>query len=251
MEYTRLGKRGLLPSRVAISLFGNEGQKDCDIEQILLSAYNSGVSFFDLARAIDVEEAVGAAFFDKRESVLLGSRTEALNHKSLMEDFSSTLSATGSDYIDLYQYKSNDFIPRVHDKNGILTQLQKLLNQKKIRSLGFITESAELAREAVLSGDWDVIQTPFNVASSQDVIDLVGLSNERDVGFLAMQPLFRGVIKDLPLAEGFLQQFLNVVPLWGVKNQGELEQVLYFSDHPPVKDEKFKEDVEHLRAFFN
>ena len=33
--------------------------------------------------------------------------------------------------------------------------------------------------------------------------------------------------------------------------QEELEQILYFYEHPPVIDEKFKADVDQIRNFFN
>ena len=77
------------------------------------------------------------------------------------------------------------------------------------------------------------------------------MCEEYDVGFLAMQPLCGGVIQNIPLALGFLHQYENVVPLWGVQTQEELEQILYFNDHPPVIDEQFNADIENLRNFFN
>jgi len=87
--------------------------------------------------------------------------------------------------------------------------------------------------------------------SSDDTIELVRLCEEHDVGFIAMQPLCGGVIENIPLAFGFLHQYENVLPIWGVKNQDELNQILYFNEHPPVIDEKFHEDVEKIRMFFN
>ena len=71
------------------------------------------------------------------------------------------------------------------------------------------------------------------------------------MGFVAMQPLCGGVVDNIPLAFGFLRQYENVIPLWGVKTADELKQILYFNEHPPVIDEKFKEDVERFRMFFN
>ncbi|MBQ3835614.1 MAG: aldo/keto reductase, partial [Treponema sp.] len=64
-------------------------------------------------------------------------------------------------------------------------------------------------------------------------------------------PLYGGLVQNTPLALGYLYQFENVVPLWGVRNLEELEQILYFNDHPPVIDEQFKAEVEKVRDFFN
>ena len=80
---------------------------------------------------------------------------------------------------------------------------------------------------------------------------LVKLCEEHDVGFIAMQPLCGGVIENIPLAFGYLHQYESVLPIWGIKNQEELNQILYFNEHPPVIDEKFHEDVEKIRMFFN
>ena len=66
-----------------------------------------------------------------------------------------------------------------------------------------------------------------------------------------MQPLCGGVVENIPLAMGFINQFESVVPLWGMQSIDELNQILYFNEHKPEVDEKFQADVEHLRNFFN
>ena len=66
-----------------------------------------------------------------------------------------------------------------------------------------------------------------------------------------MQLLCGGIVSNIPLAYGFLLQYENVIPIWGVENQEELDQILYFNDHPPVIDDNFHNDVEKIRQFFN
>ena len=85
----------------------------------------------------------------------------------------------------------------------------------------------------------------------QEGAELVKMCEEHDVGFIAMQPLGGGVLENVPLAYGFLNQYENVVPLWGIKKQEELEQILYFNEHPPVIDEQFNSDADRLKNFFN
>ncbi|HAZ96521.1 MAG TPA: aldo/keto reductase, partial [Treponema sp.] len=46
-------------------------------------------------------------------------------------------------------------------------------------------------------------------------------------------------------------QFENVVPVWGTHTQEELQQILFFNDHPPVVDKSFKEEVQKVQSFFN
>ena len=93
--------------------------------------------------------------------------------------------------------------------------------------------------------------TPKTTKRPEKTQTLLKLCEDNDVGFIAMQPLCGGIVENIPLAYGFLNQFENVVPLWGVQSKEELEQILYFSKHKPQIDEKFQEDVEKIRKFFN
>ena len=129
--------------------------------------------------------------------------------------------------------------------------LPELKNENKIKHIGIVTTNLETAIKAVESDLYETIQFPFNVLSSDAVIELVKLCQEHDVGFIAMQPLCGGVVDNIPLAFGFLQQYENVVPIWGVQTLEQMEQILYFNEHPTVIDKKFEEDVENLRNFFN
>jgi aryl-alcohol dehydrogenase-like predicted oxidoreductase len=100
-------------------------------------------------------------------------------------------------------------------------------------------------------GLFETVQAPFNILVDGEGERLAKEAAQKDIGFVAMKPLYGGLVQNTPLALGYLYQFENVVPLWGVRNLEELEQILYFNDHPPVIDEQFKAEVEKVRAFFN
>ena len=87
--------------------------------------------------------------------------------------------------------------------------------------------------------------------SSEKTLELVELCAANDMGFLAMQPLCGGVLRNIPLAFGFLHQYEEVVPLWGVQSAEELEQILYFNERPPIIDEQFRKEIDKERLFFN
>ena len=84
-----------------------------------------------------------------------------------------------------------------------------------------------------------------------EVQELVLDCREKDIGFIAMQPLCGGVVQNIPLALGFFSQFDSAVPVWGAHSQEELQQILYFTENPPVIDEKFEQELEKARFFFN
>ena len=68
---------------------------------------------------------------------------------------------------------------------------------------------------------------------------------------MAMRPLCGGIVTNIPLAYGFIRQFENVVPLWGIRTEEELNQILYFEAHPPVVDEQFFKEVKEVRERFS
>ena len=253
MEYVRLGKTDLIVSRVA---FGAMRLTDSvgidDAASIVRKAYDSGINFFDTARKSPASERlIGDAVYDIRKNVLLSTSTDEKTASTIKDSLDASLMALHCDSVDLFQIETEKFIPLPGGADKIYETLLDLQRQSKIKHFGIITTNIDTAKKVVVSELYESIQFPFNIVSSEQSTELVKLCDEHDVGFIAMQPLGGGIVENVPLAYGFLNQFENVVPLWGIKKQEELEQILYFNEHPPVIDEKFKADAEKIRNFFN
>src|SRR5574344_2023330 len=260
MEYVALGKSNLLVSRTAfgamsldsaeIQVFGDQAAEKaaCLVHQ----AYEGGVNFFDTSHSKPVcEKRLGMALSGIRQYVFLATKSSAKDANQLGRDLGDSLEALGTDTIDLYQIENQDIIPLKDGSNGIYNKLCELKKNGTIKHFGIATENIQLARGAVISGLYETIQFPFNLLSGEEVIDLVKMCHEQDVGFMGMQPLCGGVVSNIPLAFGFLHQYENAVPVWGVRTQEELHQILYFCAHPPIVDEQFKEEAQKTREFFN
>lgn len=253
MEYVRLGKSNLLISRVALGAMSLNKVKDEDeAAELVRNAYNQGINFFDTSRNTpDCEKLLGDALGDIRSSVMIASKTSAQSGTELRADLEESLNAMHTDSIDLYQYETDKFMPEANGVDGIYAALKALKESGKVKAIGLATQDIDIAEKAVISGLYDTIQFPFSMISPDETRQIVALCRENDVGFIAMQPLCGGILTSIPLAYGFLREYENVIPLWGVQAQEELDQILYFNEHPPVVDEKFKEDVENIRAFFS
>ncbi|MCR5764294.1 MAG: aldo/keto reductase [Treponema sp.] len=260
MEYVALGRTNLLVSRTAfgamsldcneIEAYGDKAEEK--VCSLVHQAYDGGINFFDTAHSTPVcEKRLGNALHGIRKDVLLATKTVANDAKALKKDLEESLNALETDSIDLYQLENPSFLPLKNGKDGLYDALLSLKNKGTIRHFGLVTENLELAHEAILSGLYETVQFSFNMISSGLSERLVALCDEYDVGCIAMQPLNGGIVKNIPLALGFLQQYENVVPVWGVHTQEELGQILYFNDHPPVIDDQFKKEVENIRLFFN
>lgn len=253
MEYVRLGKSNLMISRVAMGAMSlSKVGNDEEAANLVRNAYNAGINFFDTSRTTpDCEKLLGNSIGDIRSNVMVATKTAAQSGAEVLSDVETSLNVMHTDSIDLYQYESDTFVPKENAPDGIYNALKGLKSAGKIKSIGFATQDLDAAENAVRSGLYDTLQFPFSMLSPDATRALVKLCEENDVGFIAMQPLCGGVVSNIPLAFGFLHQYENVVPLWGVETEEELNQVLYFNEHPPVIDEKFQEDVERIRQFFN
>lgn len=253
MEYVRLGKSNLMISRVALGAMSlNKIEDEEKAFELVRNAYNQGINFFDTSRnKSDCEKILGDALGDIRSSVMIASKTSAQSGAEVRADLEESLNVMHSDFIDLYQYETDQFMPEANGIDGIYDALKSLKESGKIKSIGIATQDIDVAEKAVTSGLYDTLQFPFSMISPDETRQIVQLCRDNDVGFIAMQPLCGGILTSIPLAYGFLHEYENVIPLWGVQSQEELAQILYFNEHPPVIDEKFKEDVENIRAFFN
>ena len=258
MEYVRLGRTNLLISRVAfgaLKLTDTVASANGDEESaalIVRKAYDNGINFFDTSRKNpDSEKLLGDALYDIRRNVFLSTTTASKTASDIKEDLETSLMSLHCDRVDLFQLETENFLPLPIGADKIYDTLVHLKECGKIAHFGIVTTNFDIAKKAVESNLYETIQFPFSMLSSDDTIELVKLCEEHDVGFIAMQPLCGGVVENIPLAFGFLHQFENVIPIWGVTTQEEMDQILYFNEHPPVIDEKFHEDVEKIRCFFN
>ncbi|MCR4821892.1 MAG: aldo/keto reductase [Treponema sp.] len=254
MDYITLGKSNLLVSRTAFGAQGIGDIEDSELAaQMIRMAYEDGVNFFDTStKAPESERRLGKALSDVRENVFIATKSSPRNGGELAIDIDVSLRNLGTGYIDLYQLENPETLPKVDDGSEILEKLLDLKNAGVIRHFGVVTESMDLAEKLLYSdGGWETIQYPFNMLCSENVEDLTKRFYDKDIGFIAMQPLCGGVLTNLPLALGYFLPFENVVPLWGVRNPDELQQILYFTKNPPRLDQQFYEEAEKIRAFFN
>ena len=260
MEYIALGKTNLLVSRTAfgaesldcreIEAFGDEAdEKAC---AIVHQAYSAGINFFDTAHSRpSCEKRLGTALHGIRQNVILATKTNAQTVRELRSDFQQSSDALESDYIELYQLEKPLIIPQKDGPDGLYNELVSMKKHGFIRHFGISTDDYDIAREGILSGLYEVVQFPFNLISPVEIQELVKLCEQNEIGCIAMQPLNGGVVSNIPLAFGFLYQFENVVPVWGTHTQEELHQIIYLNNNPPVIDEKFREEVEREKQFFN
>lgn len=260
MQYVALGRTSLLSSSIAfgamsldcpeIEAFG-EGAEEY-VCSLVRQAYEAGINFFDSSRATPVsEKRLGKALHGIRDHVLLATKSGGLDGEAVQRDLNVSLSALCTDYIDLFQIECNESVPDEKSRDRIYSKLVELKERGSVRHFGLVTEDLTIAEKAIESGLYESVQFPFNMIYTDPAATLVSLCAQRDVGCIAMQPLNGGILRDIPLAVGFFTQYDNAVPVFGIHTAEELQQIVYFADHPPVIDDKFKSDIELIRLHYN
>jgi len=249
MEYIALGKTGLMVSRTAFGALPLQRVVDYNESSALIrAAYEGGINFFDTAHSYtDSEEKLGIAFKDIRNDIVIATKSGARNADDLRVDLETSLRNLKTDYIDLYQIHNPSFIPMPGGSDGIYDALLELKNEGKIRFFGITNHSRQLAFQAVDTGLYDTLQYPFSYLADNQDVELVKICADKTMGFIAMKALAGGLITNIPAAFSWIRQFEEVIPIWGIQRQVELEDFLELERNPVVVDEIIKGEIEKDR----
>ena len=248
MEYVTLGRTNLMVSRSALGTRLLQDISDDGFAEIIDTAYNSGINFFDTSSSYsDVELKLGQAIYSKRKEIIISSGTKACLGKDATLDLELSLEKLNTDYINIYHITNDEYLPIPGSDDGLYNEMLKARRDGKIQFIGFTTHKLALAQEALSSGLYDVIRYPLNIFSTEEEMALIKQAEQSDIGIVAIKTLNSGKIQNIPLAFGFLRQYESLVSVWGAKNIDDITKLLYFESNPPKVDEQFKIELEELR----
>ena len=213
--------------------------------KLLRRAYEGGMRFFDTARAYsDSEVKVGEAFDGMREKVFIATKTGAKTPEEVRSQLEISLKNLRTDYIDIYQFHCADQCYRPGDGTGMYECMEELKKEGKIRHIGITAHKLYIAEEAIESGLYETLQYPFSYLSSEKELALVKKCKEANMGFIAMKGLAGGLINRSEAARAFMTQFDNVLPIWGIQKEKELEEWLAFMEETPAMTEELRTYIE-------
>ncbi|OLT11907.1 alcohol dehydrogenase [Pseudonocardia sp. CNS-139] len=220
MEYRRLGRTGLVVSRVCLGMlsYGSPAWRpwvlDLDASRPLVrSAVEAGITFFDTADQYSLgasEEITGTLLrelFPRREDYVLATKVclpmsdrpndGGLSRKHILAGIDNSLRRLGTDHVDLYQIHRWDPHTPIEET---MEALHEVVKAGKARYIGassmFAWQFAKAQYTADLAG-W----TRF--VSMQDHYNLVYREEEREVHPFCLDQGV-GVIPWSPLARGLL-----------------------------------------------
>lgn len=213
---------------------------------ILRKAYEGRMRFFDTARAYsDSEEKLGEALqVYSRESYFIATKTMATTPDEFWKQLQQSLTLLKTDYIDIYQFHCATQVYKPQDGTGMYECMLEAKKQGKIKHIGITTHQLQVALDAVDSKLYETIQFPFSYLSSDKELELVQKSQKAHMGFIAMKGLAGGLINQSKPAMAYMSQFDNVLPIWGIQKESELDEWLSYMQETPVFNDEMKEFIE-------
>ncbi|MDD2955625.1 MAG: aldo/keto reductase [Oscillospiraceae bacterium] len=212
---------------------------------LMRRAFEGGMEFFDTARAYsDSEIKMGLAFEGVRRQVVIATKTHAKTGDVLRQHLEQSLQNLKTDYIDLYQFHNPSAVPRPGDGSGLYEAALKAKEEGLIRHIGITNHNLSVAKEAIESGLFESLQFPFNYLSSSQELELPSLCAQKGMGFIAMKAMSGGLFQNGRASFTHIASFPNVIPIWGIQRQSELDEFLSLMKAPPTMDEEIAAVIE-------
>ena len=239
MTYVTLGKTGIVSPKNAFGALPIQRDSIDYAGMLLKKAYKAGINYFDTARAYtDSEKKIGLALGDVRENIYIATKTGALTVEGFWKDLGTSLEMLKTDHIDIYQFHNPPFCPKPNDGTGLYEAMLEAKAQGKIRHIGITNHRLSVAEEAVKSGLYETLQFPLCYLATEKDLAIVELCKAHNVGFIAMKALSGGLLTNSAAAYAWLAQYDNVLPIWGVQRESELDEFLSYNDDPPAMTEE-------------
>lgn len=220
MQFTRLGKSGLMVSRLCLGCMsygdtskGWHGDWLLDEEAakpFFRRALEAGINFFDTANVYaggTSEEITGKHLRDlaKRDEIVVATKAyfpwrQAPNaggnsRKALMQSIDNSLARLGMDYVDLFQIHRWDDTTPIEET---MEALHDIVKEGKARYIGassmFAWQFAK-AQETARANGWTrfiSMQNQLNLLYREEEREMLPLCSEEGVGVIPWSPLARG-----------------------------------------------------------
>ncbi len=218
MKKRKLGNTGIEVSEIAfggveIGLpygIGVDSEKDMIPEaeaiELLRSALDSGINFFDTARMYgNSERIMGKAFKNRRDEVILATKcVHLLDDKGnlppknklgeiIEKSIHESLKELQTGHADIFMLHQANV--KILENEEILTVFSSLKGKGLFKASGVSTYTTEETAKAIDAGFWDMIQLPFNLLDQRQG-ELFKKAKEAGIGIVVRSVLLKGLLSD-------------------------------------------------------
>ncbi len=198
MEFSVLGFGG--------AEIGWNNESGATVEELLISALDSGLNVIDTAAAYKTsEQLIGNSVGKRRKDFYLLTKCGALDaftredwtKKGILETIEQSLRALKTDYLDIAQLHScsAEILNRGEAIEGLLRAQEKGYT----RYIGYSGDNDD-ARTAIELDIFDSLQTSVSIADQSPIDGNIPLAKEKGLGIIAKRPIANAVWrhKELP-----------------------------------------------------
>jgi len=196
-----LGKTGISVPILAVgggSAF--MAMSDEEAERFLWRALELGLTYWDTAHNYGSggsETRMGRVLKTERKRVFLATKTAARTYDEAMRQVELSLKRLQTDRIDLIQmhdWKTSDDPTAIGRKDGVLTALRKLRDEKVVRFIGLTGHSTAEGMRKVLElyDDLDTVLLPINPAQPEFEEIVVPVAKKKGIAVMALKVTGRG-----------------------------------------------------------
>lgn len=248
MKTVRLGKSELIVTKPGLGCLPLQRCTEEDAVKLLQAAYDGGIRYFDTANAYSNSEArIGLALSDVRRDIIISTKSGARTKAGILAHIENSLRSLKTDYIDLFQFHQATEVPDPNDPEGAYAGALEAKERGWIRHIGVTSHRVNIAEDCIASGYFETLQFPFSYISSERDLALAAKCREADMGYIAMKGLAGGMLTNVRACHAFMNQYDNVVPIWGVQKLSELNEWLDAAREDPVMDEELSEFIRKER----
>ncbi len=230
MEKVRLGKTGLMVSRIGFGALPIQSVDRESAVKVVRHAQRRGINFFDTARGYSTSEAdLGRAFGDLEDKAIVATKSFYKNMGQLEEDFETSYANLKRSYIDLFQFhmvNTEEELEEILQKGGPLDYIEEQRRKGRLRHIGITSHRPEVMLKALDTDLFETVQVPFNYIEHEPLEKLFPRARQKDVGIIAMKPVAGGVFTTNRAAIKWILQHPGVVPIPGMCRIEEVEDNL-------------------------
>jgi L-glyceraldehyde 3-phosphate reductase len=227
MKYNRCGRSGIKLPAISLGLWHNFGSVDVynHSRNILLSAFDNGITHFDLANNYgpdpgSAEETLGKIMKNElkpyRDELIISSKAgyymwpgpygEWGSKKNLVASLNQSLKRMGLEYVDIFYHHRPDPETPLEETMGAL---DLIVRQGKALYIGLSNYSAEQTEQAVailneLGTPCLIHQPRYNIFDRWVENGLLDVLGENGIGCIPFSPLAQGLLTN---------RYLNTIPV--------------------------------------
>jgi len=234
-----LGRSGLEVTIPSMGCLPVQRCSEQDSIALLQKAYEGGIRYFDTANAYtDSEKKIGLALADVRKDIVISTKSASRTKEGVLAHIENSLKMLKTDHIDLFQFHQVDYVPDPNDPAGAYAGALEAKSRGWIDHIGFTSHQIGIAEQCVDSGWFETCQFPFSYISHERDLALAERCKNANMGFIAMKGLAGGLLTNVRACQAFMNQYDNVVPIWGIQKPEELEQWLAIAKEAPQMDQE-------------